>query len=318
MVTVIVRNVTNAARGWVRGHRRAAAVALAAAGATACAVWLALDGPDSRAARPLPPPRTATGYFTPESGSTVGTGMIVSVVFDHPVTRRAAVSRAVRVLTTPSVPVAGHWFGDRRLDLRPRRFWAPGTLVDLRLRLNGVRTAPGRYGTQSKDIVFRVGRDQRDEIDAARHTLTVLRDGRPLRVLPISAGDAAHATYDGTMVIAQKSAKTRMNSATVGFGGEYDIPDVPHAMRLTDSGTFLHGNYWSPRGVFGAANTSHGCVGLPDARGGAADSPAGWLYDRSLVGDPVTVVHSAGAHVAPGNGLGGWNMPWSRWTAGES
>ena len=38
---------------------------------------------------------------------------------------------------------------------------------------------------------------------------------------------------------------TRMNSQTVGFGGEYDIPDVPHAMKLTDSGTFLHGNYWA-------------------------------------------------------------------------
>lgn len=244
--------------------------------------------------------------------------MIVSVVFDHPVTRRAAVSRAVRVLATPAVPVAGHWFGDRRLDLRPERYWAAGTLVDLRLRLDGVETAPGRYGTQSKDIVFRVGRDQRDVVDAARHTLTVLRDGRPVRVLPVSAGEPGHATYDGTMVITQKLATTRMNGATVGFGGAYDIADVPHAMRLTDSGTFLHGNYWSPRGVFGTVNTSHGCVGLPDARGGDADSPAGRLYDSSLVGDPVTVVDSPGAaRVAPGNGLGGWNLPWSRWTAGE-
>jgi len=39
-----------------------------------------------------------------------------------------------------------------------------------------------------------------------------------------------------------------MNGRTVGFGGEYDIPDVPHAMRLTTSGTFVHGNYWSPSG----------------------------------------------------------------------
>ena len=40
-----------------------------------------------------------------------------------------------------------------------------------------------------------------------------------------------------------------MNGATVGFKeddgkGEYDIKDVPHAMRLTTSGTFIHGNYW--------------------------------------------------------------------------
>ena len=48
---------------------------------------------------------------------------------------------------------------------------------------------------------------------------------------------------------------TRMNGDTVGFGGEYDIPDVPHAMRLTTSGTFLHGNYWAPR-ASSAAPTS--------------------------------------------------------------
>ncbi|WP_308217251.1 L,D-transpeptidase [Streptantibioticus silvisoli] len=308
--------MTNAAVEWVRGHRRAAVAALGAAGAAACLTWLALPaGGGPHEAVPLPPPRTATGYFTPESGSTVGTAMIVSVVFDHPVTRRSAVSRAVRVLATPGVPVAGHWFGDRRLDLRPERFWAAGTLVDLRLRLDGVETAPGRYGTQSKDIVFRVGREQADEVDAARHTLTVRRGGRTVRVLPVSTGDPGHATYDGTMVITQKFARTRMNGATVGFGGAYDIADVPHAMRLTDSGTFLHGNYWSPRGVFGAANTSHGCVGLPDARGGAPDSPAGWLYGQSLVGDPVTVTHSTGPRVGPGNGLGGWNLPWREWTA---
>ena len=46
------------------------------------------------------------------------------------------------------------------------------------------------------------------------------------------------------MVISEKSEVTRMNGATVGFGGEYDIKDVPHAMRLADSGTFVHGNYW--------------------------------------------------------------------------
>lgn len=76
------------------------------------------------------------------------------------------------------------------------------------------------------------------------------------------------------MVIAEKFAVTRMDSRTVGFGGEYDIPDVPHAMRLTRSGTFVHGNYWSEPGVFGRTNVSHGCIGLLDTKGGSADTPA--------------------------------------------
>ncbi len=111
---------------------------------------------------------------------------------------------------------------------------------------------------------------------------------------------------------------TRMNSRTVGFGGEYDIPDVPHAMRLTDSGTFLHGNYWSTPDPFGRANVSHGCVGLKDVKGGGSQTPAGWFFDRSLVGDVVEVVNSNDKEVSPGNGLGGWNMGWKEWKAGSA
>lgn len=110
---------------------------------------------------------------------------------------------------------------------------------------------------------------------------------------------------------------TRMNSRTVGFGGEYDIPDVPHAMKLTDSGTFLHGNYWAPSAP-GHVNVSHGCVGLRDVKGGSSDTPAGWFFDRSIVGDVVEVVNSDDKQVAPDNGLGGWNMGWKEWKAGSA
>ena len=105
--------------------------------------------------------------------------------------------------------------------------------------------------------------------------MKVERDGKLLKTIPISAGSPANTTYNGQMVISEKYEVTRMNGATVGFGGEYDIKDVPHAMRLSSSGTFIHGNYWGDPSVFGSANTSHGCVGLEDARG-AGDRPP-WL-----------------------------------------
>ena len=75
-----------------------------------------------------------------------------------------------------------------------------------------------------------------------------------------------------------------MNGDTVGFGGEYDIKDVPHAMRLSTSGTFIHGNYWGASGIFGTTNASHGCVGLRDVRGGwrqARRRPRGSSTTRS-------------------------------------
>lgn len=284
---------------------------------------VAVDGDGRRVARHTTfttkvPPHRFIGFFRPEHRQTVGTGMIVSLEFNRPITDRAAVERAVRVSAEPHVPVAAHWFGRSRLDFRPRAYWPPGTRVTLDLNLRDVRGAPGAYGTQRKRVWFTVGRDQRSVVDVRRHRLTVLRAGRPVARVPVTAGARANPTYNGRMVVSEKYRVTRMNGGTVGFGGEYDIDDVPHALRLTSSGTFLHGNYWADPGTFGSANTSHGCVGLEDEKGGAAGSPAGSFFRRTLVGDVVTVRGSGERTVASDNGLGGWNMPWRQWTAGSA
>ncbi|MGW3010574.1 Ig-like domain-containing protein [Streptomyces sp. NPDC001219] len=284
---------------------------------------VALDGAGHRFARhstftTAAPVRRLVGHFAPQRDATVGTGLIFSMVFNRPVADRAAVERAVRVGARPGVEVAAHWFGRRRLDFRPRERWRPGTEITVQLRLRGVKAAPNAYGTQRRTVRYRVGRDQVSTIDAARHTMTVRRDGRVVAVLPVTAGDAENPTYNGLMVILERHSRTRMDGDTVGFGGEYDIPDVPHAMRLTRSGTFLHGNYWAPPEVFGGVNTSHGCVGLKDIRGGGPDTPAGWFFGQSIVGDTVVVHNSPERTVAPDNGLGGWNMPWELWRAGSA
>jgi lipoprotein-anchoring transpeptidase ErfK/SrfK len=262
------------------------------------------------------------GYVTPENRSTVGTGMIVSLEFNREITRRKAVERAVRVTARPPVDIRPHWFGKARLDFRPRHYWKPGTQVTVSVRLRDVEGARGVYGLQHKTFSFTVGRHQVSLVDAARHTMQVRRDGELLATVPITAGAPKTTTYNGKMVVTEMLELTRMNGATVGFKkkngkGEYDIPDVPHAMRLTDSGTFLHGNYWAPD-AFGRVNVSHGCVGLKDVKGGSSDTPAGWFFDRSLVGDVIEVVHSNDKQVAPDNGLGGWNMDWEEWAAGSA
>ncbi|GAA4899668.1 Ig-like domain-containing protein [Streptomyces coeruleoprunus] len=289
---------------------------------------VALDGHGRRSARrttftTLVPEHRFIAYFAPENRATVGTGMIVSLRFNRPVRDRAAVERAVRVTADPPVEVAGHWFGTERLDFRPERYWNPGTRVTVDLRLRDVEAAPGVYGIQQKTVGFTVGRSQVSLVDAEAHTMEVRRDGVLLATLPITAGAPKTTTYNGKMVVSELYDVTRMNGATVGFKdakgkGEYDIKDVPHAMRLTTSGTFLHGNYWAPRSTFGSANVSHGCVGLRDVKGGSPESPAGWFFDRTLVGDVVEVVNSRDRKVAPDNGLGGWNMGWKEWKAGSA
>ena len=265
------------------------------------------------------PARTLVGVFTPEDGTTVGVGMPVSINFTKPVTDRAAVQRAVTVTAAPAVEVVGHWFSDTRLDFRPRDYWAPGTTVTLGLRLKDVEASPGVYGTQSKDVRFTIGRSQTSVADLRAKKLTVTRDGRVTQTWPISGGSPEHTTWAGRMVISEKLLQTRMNSQTVDLGGEYDIADVPHAQRLTTSGTFIHGNYWAGTSVFGSVNSSHGCVGMHDAQG-AADpaTPAARFYNSSITGDVVEVVNSGDRTVDPANGLNGWNMSWAEWKAGSA
>ncbi|MER5301865.1 Ig-like domain-containing protein [Streptomyces lasiicapitis] len=282
---------------------------------------VALDGHGRRVARhttftTFVPDERFIGYVSPENRATVGTGMIVSLEFNREVVNRAAVQRAVHVTAEPAVEIRPHWFGETRLDFRPQKYWKPGTKVTVDLDLRDVKAAPGVYGLQDKTFAFQIGRSQVSLVDAAAHTMEVRRDGEPLSTVPITAGAPKTTTYNGKMVVTEMLEVTRMNSRTVGFGGEYDIPDVPHAMRLTTSGTFLHGNYWAPDAP-GNTNVSHGCVGLRDVKGGSSKTPAGWFFDRSLIGDVVEVVNSNDKKVAPDNGLGGWNMDWEEWKTGK-
>ncbi|WOX21966.1 L,D-transpeptidase [Streptomyces solicathayae] len=304
-------------------HWRPAAGARLALAARYSVDVVALDEHGRRSARhttfaTVVPEKRFIGYFKPENRSTVGTGMIVSFGFNRPIENRAAVERAIRITSDPPVEVAGHWFGKERLDFRPKEYWKPGTEVTVELNLRDVEGAPGVYGIQRKTVGFTVGRSQVSLVDAEEHTMEVRRDGQVLATLPITAGAPKTTTYNGKMVVTELFDVTRMDGRTVGFGGEYDIKDVPHAIRLTNSGTFLHGNYWASEDTFGSANVSHGCVGLQDEKGGSSSSPAGWFFDRTLVGDVVEVVNSRDRKVAPDNGLGGWNMDWIRWKAGSA
>ncbi|MFE2924857.1 L,D-transpeptidase [Streptomyces goshikiensis] len=263
----------------------------------------------------LTPVNTFVGHYTPEDGETVGVGMPVSVNFTRGITNPEAVEKAITVTAEPSVPIEGHWFGNDRLDFRPEKYWAAGTKVTVKLALDGVEGRPGVYGKQTRTVSFTIGRSQVSTVDATTKQMQVVRDGQVLKNLPITAGAPATTTYNGQMVISEKYKVTRMNGATVGFGGEYDISDVPHAMRLSNSGTFVHGNYWAPSSTFGSENVSHGCVGLKDVRGaGDGDQPAAWFFNESLIGDVVVVKNSKDKDIAPDNGLNGWNMPWAEWT----
>lgn len=271
----------------------------------------------------LSPQHPVVGRYTPEDGQKVGVGMPVSINFNRAVSHRADVEKSVSVSADPEVDVQGHWFGNQRLDFRPEKYWKKGTKVSVHLKLDGVEGQDGVYGTQDKTVRFTVGRSQVSVVDAKSKQMVVKRDGRKYRKIPISSGSKEHPTYNGKMVISEKHRKTRMDGRTVGFGrkeeaGGYDIKDVPHAMRLSDTGTFIHGNYWNPPSAFGHQNLSHGCVGLQDPRGGGDKSaPGAWYFRHSMIGDVVQVKNSPDKTIPPDNGFSDWNMDWKKWTADQ-
>jgi hypothetical protein len=111
----------------------------------------------------------------------------------------------------------------------------------------------------------------------------------------------------------EKFSSVDMDAATTGVDSEdpgyYNISDVRWAMRLTNSGEFIHAAPWSV-GSQGRDNVSHGCTGMSTA-------DAKWLYDRSRRGDVVEYVDSP-RPLEDRNGWTDWNVPWATWTAGSA
>ncbi|POX59523.1 hypothetical protein C3492_31945 [Streptomyces sp. Ru62] len=259
-------------------------------------------------------PNDFIGHLSPQDGSTVGVGMPVTFTFGKAIGDKAAVESEIQVSSSSGQQVVGHWMNDHRLDFRPEKYWKSGSTVTVTLNRDGVR----------KTVRFKIGRSQISTVDARTKQMTVVRDGKTIKTIPISSGSSEHPTYNGQMVISEKFGHVHMNGASVGLTEKdgkpsYDIKAVPHAMRLTDSGTFIHGNYWAADSIFGKVNTSHGCVGLKDVRGGGdGREPAAWFFDQSMIGDVVVVKNSDDkTSLAPDNGLSDWNMPWKQWVAGS-
>lgn len=243
---------------------------------------------------------------------TVGVGMPITVTLTAAPDKRAAVERRLSVSTSKPVVGAWHWFSDTQLHWRPRDFWPADTRVRVKADLKGVKFGKNVYGDHDTSVAFRIGDAQISTVDIANHTMTVTRNGKVVRTLPVTNGEPAYRTRSGIKVIVTKERETIMDSTTV------DIPEnssdsyrlkVRNAMRLTWSGEYIHAAPWSVRSQ-GRANVSHGCTGLSDAN-------AQWLYDFSRVGDVVKYINSD-RPLEQGNGYTDWNVPWKTWLAGSA
>jgi lipoprotein-anchoring transpeptidase ErfK/SrfK len=139
--------------------------------------------------------------------------------------------------------------------------------------------------------------------------LTVSRDGKVLRKIPISLGKPSTPSSSGTTVIIEKFVHTIFDTfEELGPELGYRTP-IDYAMRLTWGGEYIHAAPWSVASQ-GHRNVSHGCINMSDAH-------AKWLFELASVGDPV-VTKGTERKLKNGNGWTHWNMTWDEYVAGSA
>ncbi|MEZ5236039.1 MAG: Ig-like domain-containing protein [Acidimicrobiales bacterium] len=250
---------------------------------------------------------TAEAWIYPNEGDVVGVGMPVIVSFSQniPPEQRSAVTARLSVHSEPSVPGAWRWMRDDEVHWRPLQYWPANTEVWVAAQLGGTRAAD-RWFTGSILQHFTIGQHHRFTVDAATHQMVAYVDGVPVRQMPISTGKDAYPTASGTNLIMEKHDVFEMDSSSVGiYGAEAYNVVVDDALRLTNSGTFIHAAPWN--GSLGEANLSHGCIN-------ASSEDAQWMMDFSYIGDPVEISNTP-ERLAPDNGWGVWNLTAEQWLA---
>ncbi|MER7420083.1 Ig-like domain-containing protein [Micromonospora peucetia] len=253
------------------------------------------------------PEVTSTLYFAGKR--TYGTAMPVTVAFDPPIPKEARddVQRRLFVKTDPPQPGAWSWVSDgSQVYYRAPDFWRPGTTISVRAGLEGLPIGKDRVGDSERTATSKIGRQVALEIDNATKQMSVLRDGKVVRKIPVSLGKPSTPTSSGKMVIMEQHQQTTFD--TRGSADPY-VVDVEDAQRLTWGGEFIHGAPWS-EGDQGNINVSHGCTNISAA---AAD----WLMGATQVGDLVTVKGTE-VPLNEGNGWTAWNVSWDEFVKGSA
>ncbi|MGJ9411969.1 Ig-like domain-containing protein [Aeromicrobium sp. CF4.19] len=250
---------------------------------------------------------------SPLEGETVGVGMPIIVTFDLPVQDKALYEENMHVRTDADIEGSWNWFSDNVAHFRPKEYWPAGTDVTVDLEVNSLPAGNGIYGQEDQSVPFTVGSEVISTVDTRSHTMTVKSDGKVLRTIPVSTGKPGKDSRNGTKVIMEKYDAVDMDAASTGVSEDdadyYNLSDVKWAMRVTNSGEFIHAAPWSV-GSQGNSNVSAGCVGM-------TTSDAAWLYQNSKRGDVVEFVGSPRG-LEDQNGWTDWNVDWDTWKQGSA
>ncbi|WP_043626463.1 L,D-transpeptidase [Nonomuraea candida] len=245
-------------------------------------------------------------------GETLGVGAPIIVTFNQPVTRKAAIERALRVEAEKPVPGAWRWINDTVVIYRTQKYWPAHQKVTFNADITGIKAGKGLYGVKDYTANLKIGAKQISKIDTRTKMMYVYKDGKRVQTMRISAGMATtreYTTTSGVHLTMERGNPVRMISPgrKKGDPGYYDVM-INHAVRISNSGEYVHAkdNVWAQ----GVRNVSHGCIN-------ARPDQAKWFYDNVQRGDVVDITGTDRA-LEWNNGWGYWQMSFSQWKKGSA
>ncbi len=247
--------------------------------------------------RTLGPAATFSATTLEGFHQTYGVGMPIVITFSQPVTRRAAVERAIEIKSSKPVVGAWMWNGSQELDFRTRTYWPQHTHVSFVAHFNGVEAAPGVYGTADLSQSFTIGDSLIGVTSTRTHRTRIYWKNKLYGIWPDSSGMPGDDTANGTYLTIEKG-----NPVLMSGPGYKNVP-VYWSVRFTWSGNYYHSAPWSLYEQ-GITNVSHGCVNL-------SPEHATWYYQRAVPGDPITITGSPAAGQW-GDGYTEWFYTWQQ------
>jgi lipoprotein-anchoring transpeptidase ErfK/SrfK len=255
-----------------------------------------------------------------KTGKTYGAGQPVIVAFSRAV-NKAAAEKAIEIETSPAVEGKFYWRDDKTVHWRPKKYWAAGTTIKVKVNAFGVKLGKTVYGAKNASTNFKIGRQLIAVSDNRTHMTKVYIDGKLVRSMKSSLGKGGYTTGSngekinywttgGPHVVLSKERVHSMSSASYGVTDPkdpnyYPPEDIEYCTRISYSGEFLHAAPWN--GSLGRANLSHGCINL-------SVSDAKWVYENFMLGDIVDVTNSP-RDLQIWNGIGDWTVPFDKYGA---
>jgi lipoprotein-anchoring transpeptidase ErfK/SrfK len=229
--------------------------------------------------------------FNPTNGSIVGAAKPIYINFQRPIANRQMAEDAIHISSVPPVPGRFYWTSDTQVRWRPQDFWPAGTVVNI-----------DAAGTKSS---FTVPEQLVATIDNETKQMEIMRDGVLEKTFPVSMGKPGYDTKNGTYYVLEKFDTIVMDSSTYGVpvddpSGEGYKLKVKDAVRIDNSGIFVHGAPWS-EGSQGYENVSHGCINL-------SAEDAAWFRQNFGSGDAVVIKNTDGGTYNQPDGASDWQM----------